>query len=332
VRIRGIAALTAMTAAVAMTGCGGDDGTSEQAGTESSYYLSLGDSLTVGVQPDENGQGEMTSQGYTDVLYRNLYDADSTLDHERMGCGGEDTTTFLEGGIPQCDEKYDGRSQLEAAEDFLSEHEGRVDLVTVTIGANNFTDCVGNLDGADGPRIDTECVDDGLERLNTEVPEIADRLRTAAGPDTQIIAMTYYNPFVAALLLDDGETGEGEAEEAESAVEDTDETQAEADPGDVGEGGTQDADLVGYAAGVLEEMNESLRSAYAAEDIEVADVEAAFDSSDFEVPADSGTGMPANVQAVCDMTWMCSTERGPDIHTNQAGAQRIAATFEELVR
>lgn len=331
-RIRWIAALTA--AAVAMSGCGGDGGdpADERAGTEPSYYLSLGDSLTVGVQPDADGRPEMTSDGYTDVLYRNLYDADSTLDHERMGCGGEDTTTFLEGGLATCDEKYDGASQLEAAEDFLSEHEGQVGLVTVTIGGNNFTGCVRNLDDPDGPRIDTECVDDGLERVNTEVPEIADRLRTAAGPDTQIIAMTYYNPFLAALLLDDGETGGDEAEEAESAVEDTDETEASAEPGEVGEGATSDDDLVGYATGVLEEMNESLRSAYAAEDIEVADVEAAFDSANFEVPADSDTGMPANVQAVCDMTWMCNTDRGPDIHTNQAGAQEIAATFEDLVR
>nr|WP_121188066.1 GDSL-type esterase/lipase family protein [Nocardiopsis sp. Huas11] len=315
-----------------MTGCGGDDGASESAGTEPNYYLSLGDSLTVGVQPDENGRGEMTSQGYTDVLYRNLYDADSTLGHERMGCGGEDTTTFLEGGIPTCDEKYEGDSQLEAAEDFLSEHEGQVDLITVTIGGNNFTGCVRALDDPDGPRIDTECVDDGLERINSEVPVIAERLRTAAGPDTQIIAMTYYNPFLAALLLDDGSTGDEEAEEAEDAVEDTDGTDASAEPGEVGEGATSDDDLVGYASGVLTEMNESLRSAYAAEDIQVADVEAAFDSGDFEVPEESTTGMPANVQAVCDMTWMCDTQRGPDIHTNQAGAQQIAATFEELVQ
>ncbi|MFE3459039.1 GDSL-type esterase/lipase family protein [Nocardiopsis aegyptia] len=336
-RIRWIAALTA--AAVAMTGCGGDGGDSadERAGTEPSYYLSLGDSLTVGVQPDANGRPEMTSDGYTDVLYRNLYDADSTLDHERMGCGGEDTTSFIEGGLAHCDEKYDGTSQLEAAEAFLTDNAGRVDLVTLTIGGNNFTGCVSDLESADGPSLDTACVEDGLERIDTEIPVIASRLRAAAGPDTQIIAMTYYNPFLAALLLEDGGADDAEAEDAESAdgpedaSEDGDAEGADGS-GEADDSETGEPDLVEYATSVLEEMNESLRSSYAAQDIEVADVEATFDSTNFEVPEDSGTGMPANVQAVCDLTWMCNTDRGPDIHTNQAGAQEIAATFEDLVQ
>ncbi|WP_304451882.1 GDSL-type esterase/lipase family protein [Nocardiopsis sp. YSL2] len=347
-RIRWIAALTA--AVVAMTGCGGDgDSADERTAAEPSYYLSLGDSLTVGVQPDENGRPETTADGYTDVLYRNLYDADSTLDHERMGCGGEDTTSFIEGGPAHCDEQYDGASQLEAAEEFLAENAGRVDLVTLTIGGNNFTGCVGDMENASGPSLDTACVEDGLERVDTEIPVIASRLRAAAGPDTQIIAMTYYNPFLAALLLEDGGTDGEEAEDAESsdgpedAREDGDAEGAdgsgEADDaeGADGSGEADDAeagepDLVEYATGVLEEMNESLRSSYAAQDIEVADVEATFDSTNFDVPADSDTGMPANVQSVCDLTWMCNTDRGPDIHTNRAGAQEIAATFEDLVQ
>ncbi|KOX20879.1 lipase [Nocardiopsis sp. NRRL B-16309] len=318
-----------------MTGCGADGGdpADERVGTESSYYLSLGDSLTVGVQPDADGRPETTSDGYTDVLYRNMYDSDSTLDHERMGCGGEDTTSFVEGGLAHCDEQYDGASQLEAAEAFLTENAGRVDLVTLTIGGNNFTGCVSDLESADGPSLDTACVEDGLERIDTEVPVIASRLRAAAGPDTQIIAMTYYNPFLAALLLEGGGADEEESEDAEpgDGPEDADGTGEDgADGADGAEAG--EPDLVEYATGVLEEMNESLRSSYAAQDIEVADVEATFESTDFEVPADSATGMPANVQAICDLTWMCDTDRGPDIHTNQAGAQEIAATFEDLVQ
>lgn len=41
--------------------------------------------------------------------------------------------------------------------------------------------------------------------------------------------------------------------------------------------------------------------------------------------------MPTNVQNVCDHTWMCDTERGPDIHTNRSGAQEIAGVFAEQV-
>ncbi|WP_262391743.1 GDSL-type esterase/lipase family protein [Nocardiopsis sp. CNR-923] len=321
-RFRWIAATAA--AAVVATGCGGGD---EGTDIEQRYYLSLGDSLTVGVQPDENGVPGETADGYTDMLYRGLYDADSTLVHERLGCGGEDTTTFVEGGVPRCDQRYEGRSQLEAAEEFLAEHQGRVELVTVTIGGNNFTGCVSGLENPDGPAIDTACVDDGLERIGTEVPEIADRLRTAAGPDTPIIAMTYYNPFLAALLLEDA--GEDDAEESPSPEEAGAGEGAGAD-GD-GTAAAPDDGLVGYATGVLERMNASLRDSYADAGVEVADVEGAFASADFNVPADSTTGMPTNVQRICDLTWMCDVDRGPDIHTNRAGAQEIATAFEELV-
>uniref|UniRef100_UPI00036922B5 GDSL-type esterase/lipase family protein n=1 Tax=Nocardiopsis lucentensis TaxID=53441 RepID=UPI00036922B5 len=288
---------------------------------EQRYYLSLGDSLTVGVQPDESGIPGETADGYTDVLYRDLYDADSTLSHERMGCGGEDTTTFIAGGLPRCDERYGGRSQLEAAEEFLTGHRGDVELVTLTIGGNNFTGCVSDLEDPEGPAVDTACVDDGLERIGTEVPEIADRLRAAAGPQTQIIAMTYYNPFLAALLLEGGDEG---AEASAAPVS------AEAPPAEDGAQAPED-DLVAYAADVLERMNESLRATYEDAGVDVADVERAFESSDFAVPADSATGMPTNVQRICDLTWMCDVDRGPDIHTNRAGAQEIATAFGELV-
>src|SRR5699024_2077084 len=142
VRTRWIAVTAAAAATVLVAtacGAGTDTGNSEENHTGPSHYLSLGDSLTVGVQPDDDGTPQETGDGYTDVLYRTLYDSDSTLQHERMGCGGEDTTTFLEGGLPRCEVKYEGVSQMEAAEDFLSDHEGRVELVTLTIGGNNFT-------------------------------------------------------------------------------------------------------------------------------------------------------------------------------------------------
>ncbi|MFL1432316.1 MULTISPECIES: GDSL-type esterase/lipase family protein [unclassified Nocardiopsis] len=332
------AALVAVAAtALAATGCAGGDGEDTSAGTQERYYLSLGDSLTVGVQPTEEGPGAETADGYTDILYRTLYDGDSTLRHERSGCGGEDTTTFLEGGIPRCGERYDGRSQIEVAEEFLAEHEGRVDLVTLTIGGNNFTGCVVGIDNVETggrPVVDTACIDEGLERIESEVPEIASRLRAAAGPDTQIIAMTYYNPFLAAMLLEAGEPADGEEDTADGGEAEPSEAATidpEAGPG-LGEVEGEipfDATFAGYATEVLQTLNESLREAYAAEDIDVADVEAAFDSADFDVPEEGA--MPVNLQAICDYTWMCNVDLGPDIHTNKAGATVIAEEFAALV-
>lgn len=311
------------------------------------YYLSLGDSLAVGVQPDGEGGFEETTDGYTDALYRTLKDERPSLRHERMGCGGEDTTTFKDGGLELCGERYTEGTQLAQAERFLEEHRGQVDLVTVDIGGNNFTGCVDlggggpeapegavaepeepeeGEDSGDGGtpdvELDRDCVEDGLERLEEEVPEITSRLRAAAGPDVQIIGMTYYNPFLAALLLEDSaaDGGEDGDEEGEGAQ----------DGGGDGDSPAED-ELVDYATDVLVEMNDILRTSYSDAGMQVADVEEAFESENFEVPEDGDSDMPTNVQYICDYTWMCNTEDGPDIHTNQAGAQHIAQTFERLV-
>ncbi|MDA0564417.1 GDSL-type esterase/lipase family protein [Streptomonospora sp. S1-112] len=330
-----MAAVSAAALAGGLTACApaGEEGAD---GSAKHYYVSLGDSLAVGVQPAAEGGLEETREGYTDVLYRRLYDRDSTLEHRRMGCGGEDTTTFVDGGTDLCGERYAAESQLAAAERFLDRHGDRVELVTVGIGANNFTGCVldavegsgagAGAEGADGAgaepsagpgvvtglgEIDRDCVADGLERLEAEMPEIARRLRAAAGPDTRIVGMTYYNPVLAALLLEEGGAA-GAAPGAGGAA-------ADAAPA---------SGAVDYATGVFEEMNGVIADAYAAEDIAVADVAAAFESDDFSVPEGSETGMPANVQHICDHTWMCNPAVGPDIHTNPSGAALIADAFE----
>ncbi|CAM4235359.1 hypothetical protein GCM10009799_43920 [Nocardiopsis rhodophaea] len=313
--IRWSAAIAAASALLA-TGCMAAD---DEAPAKR-YYLSLGDSLAEGVQPDTNGDPTVTAESYTDALFRTLYDTDSTLEHQKMGCGGEDTTTFTEGGIERCDERYAEMSQLDAAERFLERNQGRIALVTIDIGGNNFTGCVDEGDGEAEASVDKECVEEGLDRLKEEAPEIAVRLRSAAGPDVQIVGMTYYNPYLAALLADDGEA-DADKEDAANG----------------GSGGSGDAavpsqqEIAEYANDVLTDMNDVLRSSYTEAGIDVADVAEAFDSENFGVPTDSETGMPSNVRNICDYTWMCDTERGPDIHTNRAGAEKIAEVFSQVV-
>ncbi|WP_343233525.1 GDSL-type esterase/lipase family protein [Streptomonospora sp. PA3] len=338
------AAAAALALAGTLTACSSDGG---QEAARKRFYVSLGDSLAVGVQPRADGTPEQTSQGYPDALYRILYDRDSTLAHKRLGCGGEDTTSFVHGNLERCAERYEEGSQLAQAERFLRRNRAHTSLVTVGIGANNFTGCV--LDGAQGTdgaqesdgegsghgdsdaasgsgpepaqrlEVDRECVDKGMRRLRAEMPVIAARLRDAAGPDVQIIGMNYYNPFLAALLLEDGAAGGGSPGEGAQSG------------GESGGGGAQ-SELVDYATGVFTEMNAVITESYTEAGIDVADVAEAFQSSDSEVPEDSETGMPTNVQRICDYTWMCNTARGPDIHTNQAGATEIAETFAEQVK
>ena len=100
------------------------------------YYVSLGDSLAAGYQPDVNAN---TRYAYTDQLYAKLKKTDPKLVHIKLGCSGETTGTMVNGGI--C--SYPGAtSQLDAAVKFLRAHHGEVRYVTLDIGANNVDGCL----------------------------------------------------------------------------------------------------------------------------------------------------------------------------------------------
>src|SRR5215469_2392605 len=63
------------------------------------FYLSLGDSLSQGIQPGPTGQNGPTAQGYTDQLERMLLTRIPELRLVKLGCSGETTATMIDGGI-----------------------------------------------------------------------------------------------------------------------------------------------------------------------------------------------------------------------------------------
>jgi hypothetical protein len=63
-----------------------------------SYYLALGDSLSVGVQPSAAGTDVPTGQGYPDQLAALLRPAHPGLRLVKLGCSGETTATMINGG------------------------------------------------------------------------------------------------------------------------------------------------------------------------------------------------------------------------------------------
>ncbi|MEY9213834.1 SGNH/GDSL hydrolase family protein [Thermobifida halotolerans] len=295
--------IPAAAAAVALTasGCGSGD-------AETQYYLSLGDGLAVGVQPDESGEPVETEQGYTDVVFSSLSDDPPGVEHVKLGCAGENTATFVNGGAEGCE--YEEGSQLAAAEAFLEENRDRVRLVTVNIGGNNLFSCARGEDGELTTAIDRECVAQNLEQVAQDAPVIAQRLRAAAGEDVEIVGVTSYNPLLAMYL----------AEEVTSAVaaEDDDDRTYQ--------------DTANYTNGMLAAINGTVTDAYNAEGITVANVATRFDMENFEVPEDGEDGLPTNVRNVCRYTWMCDTERGPAVQLNEAGAKEVAALVEEVMR
>jgi lysophospholipase L1-like esterase len=260
------------------------------------YYLSLGDSLAQGMQPEAAGITVNTDHGYADQLYAIEKPKIPRLKLVKLGCGGETTTSFLTGRGNSADALLlgcnpAGGSQMRAAERFLRSHRrrGEVALLTLDIGANDVDGC------APEAKIDVSCVIRGVDHINSDLPVIMRRLRRAAAPGTPMAAMTLYDPFLQLYLT----------------------------PGDQAEAITIDD----YARN----LNGALARLYRAGKFRVAHVDLAFDTYDISRTrslAGQPQPVPVAVAEVCRLTWMCAPAPvGPNIHANQAGYGVIAQAF-----
>jgi lysophospholipase L1-like esterase len=265
------------------------------------YYLSLGDSLAQGMQPDAAGLTVNTDQGYADQLYAIERRKIPGLKLVKLGCGGETTTSFLTGQgnsgdalLLGCDPA--GGSQMAAAEGFLRKHRrrGEVALVTLDIGANDIDGCETE------EAIDANCVIRGAEHISANLPVILRRLRRAAAPETPMAAMTLYDPFLQLYLTHGGH--------AEAIASDE------------------------YAHNV----NEGLAGLYRVGGFRVARVDVAFHTYDLSRTtslAGEPHPVPVAVAEICRLTWMCAPAPvGPNIHANKAGYGLIAQAFARAFR
>jgi len=260
------------------------------------YYVSLGTSLSVGVQPNSSGVLLPTNDGYADQLFDIIkldFDATGTQPQElrlnKLGCPGETLDKMTNGG--SC--LYLAGSQLDAAVDFLTDNLGKVHLVTIDMGANDFRNA-----GCIGTAVDFDCVDAVSGQISTDLAPVLAALRNAAGPDTTIVGVNYYNPYLASWL----EGPDGPALAVESA----------------------------QAVAVVTDM---LGTTYGTAGIPLADVAAAFESNEFGIFAPPPNDLlPISVANICEFTYMCDPAPvGPDIHANTAGYSLIAATIEDAL-
>src|SRR5262245_5428698 len=129
-RTRIIGQTAALTLAISTTAWAG----------EPRYYLALGDSLAVGVQPDATGQLRPTPQGYADDLHLLLRTVLPDLALAKLGCSGETTSSMITGQQSPC--TYSAGSQLRQAVAFLQAHPNRVALITIDIGGDNLLACL----------------------------------------------------------------------------------------------------------------------------------------------------------------------------------------------
>jgi lysophospholipase L1-like esterase len=163
-----------------MTGLVGIAGTA-QAAKSPTYYVSLGDSYSVGYQP-----GLGSTPGYTAVVAKA-----TRMTLVNFGCAGATTTSLIAtigcpGVLPHTagGATYPTTTQAAAAEAFLSAHRGHIGLVTVSIGGNDVTAC------ATYPN-PISCVSTAVTAITKNVSSLAVALRAAAGPGVPLIGLTY---------------------------------------------------------------------------------------------------------------------------------------------
>jgi lysophospholipase L1-like esterase len=251
-------------------------------------YLALGDSLAFGEQP--NG---VSGKGYVDDLWRDVRQEIPSLRLRNVSCPGETSHSLITGRHSPCD--YAAGSQLDAAVAFLEAHPEQVAFITLNIGSNDlFARC---LDG-DTYLLDKACAVDLRPRLQARLTHIVRTLRTAAGPDVPLLAMTYYNPLLGLWGLVPGGRSLARADQRVWSV-----------------------------------FNAGLADAYWDAGAKVANVAATFRTGDFThtvVVPDRGR-LPVNVALACRWTWFCSANFTGDPHANQRGYRKIAGTFDRLL-
>ncbi|KGN42706.1 SGNH/GDSL hydrolase family protein [Knoellia aerolata] len=239
-----------------------------------SWYLALGDSLAAGYQP---GVGDDRTGGYVGGVLDALQDTAPKARLRNLACSGATTASML--GTDRC--SYEQGSQVAEAVEFLEAHKGKVDLVTIDIGANDVTPCA-------RPSVDFACALAAVGTVEANLTNILGQLRAATGPDTEIIVLNYYNPFLAAWLT--------------------------------GQAGQQ---VAAMTSGLQSLLNGAVARAAATVGADVADVATAFRSTTTTPVATAFGTIPTNVATICAWTWMCTRN---DIHANDAGYAVLATT------
>ena len=263
------------------------------------YYVSVGTSLSVGIQPNASGTLLPSNDGYPDQLFDLVRPGLEAAGQNRelrlvkLGCPGETIDEMVNGG--SC--PYLSGSQLDAALDFLRDNSNKVLLLTIDMGANDFRNagCITNS-------VDIDCVNTVSGQIATDLAAVLAALAGAADPVTTVLGMNYYNPYLSSWL----EGPDGQVLATDSAQ-----------------------------AGVV--FNDSLSATYATAGIPMADVYAAFESDDFSTMVSTSLPtpndvLPISVANICMFTYMCDAPPvGPDIHANVAGYSLIAETLADAL-
>lgn len=174
----------------------------------SGFYLDLGGSASVGMQPTTvDPKGQPTDDGYANDLVAYEASRGVSLQLTELGCPGESTETMLNGG-DHCYGLHD--TQFTEALKFLRSHEDDEGIVTIDLGFNNLRRCFHDQ------TVDGTCVKNQLAEVRQQLPTILEGLENVAGPGVTIVGLGHYDPFLADALQ--GPSGAQFAEESADTI------------------------------------------------------------------------------------------------------------------
>jgi lysophospholipase L1-like esterase len=161
--------------------------------TSAAFYLDLGGSASIGVQPTLiNPGGQASVDGYANELVSFEAARGVVLQLTQLGCPGETTVTMTSGG----DHCYvSGETQLGDAMSFLLTHFGQLGMVTIDLGFNDLRPCL------EHQTLEQSCVNHQLTQVQQQMPTIIEELKSAAGPNVSFVGLSHYDPFLADALL-----------------------------------------------------------------------------------------------------------------------------------
>jgi lysophospholipase L1-like esterase len=174
--------------------------------SETTYYVSLGDSAAAGYQPTG-----WTSFGYADQLATRVRQHVPDLQLVKLGCPGETTASLISGADSPCN--YAAGSQLDQAKRVLRAHIGKIAFITINVGVNDVLDECLNPETL---ALKKACVERELPPALANLKTILTALHQAA-PGAAIAGMSYWNPFLGLWVIA-GPDGEPLAREADRAM------------------------------------------------------------------------------------------------------------------
>ena len=184
--------------------------------TMTGFYLDIGASVSVGVQPTpHHPTGYRTHHGFSNDLIAYEASRGVSLSLTELGCPGESVATMVNG---QDGCYHAGASQLADAITFLNTHHDQTGLVTIDLGFNSVVPCLRTH------IVDPTCVQESLASMGPQLSSILTVLKAAAGPNVTFVGISFADPYLAQEA--NGASGRVHAHASLQAISELDQTLA----------------------------------------------------------------------------------------------------------